>query len=434
MSSTSRWAAILTLFALGALCGALIFMWRAWPSTTVPLFLGGATLGLIGMAVAFRLTGAAVTLASTGIMLVVAELFLPSFQPVEHKSSYFDPDSRYRSGGYFGEGPHGYQLMPGEYDSRRITNDGEIMYDVIYTIGADHWRVTPPPADRPLPEVPAYDLRFVGGSITFGEGLMDDETLPYQVQEALPGSIAHNHGVHGYGMHQAAAIVERLPEPAPETQRVVVLYSGPWHFARTACRTPFSVGTPRYVINRDRAGPDDPYALRAGWCGLDVPTWLPKSVKRVVDMLQQRSAILAVVRPLMLPPVNEAFELYVALVREIDRMARASGGGLLLAYMDAPERDFAGSDWNDARTIAALQEAGISVLDVSLVETEDLRANPHLILHQLDIHPSAEANRIRGRMIADWLQSGVTGSVLRPDTADEAPSQSRSHSKDAPED
>jgi hypothetical protein len=84
----------------------------------------------------------------------------------------------------------------------RRRSDGRVVYDVLYTIGADGLRPTPG-----NPRAPAF--LFFGDSCTFGEGVEDDETMPVAFARALdvPANV-RNFGFHGYGPHQMVRELE----------------------------------------------------------------------------------------------------------------------------------------------------------------------------------------------------------------------------------
>ena len=66
---------------------------------------------------------------------------------------------------------NGYNGNAGEYPFKMLTRDGEIIYDVIYTIGEDGFRRDVTSAEK--------NVYIYGGSFVFGEGLNDDETLSH---------------------------------------------------------------------------------------------------------------------------------------------------------------------------------------------------------------------------------------------------------------
>jgi hypothetical protein len=142
----------------------------------------------------------------------------PKFQ----RTGTYNHESSYRAvNNLLGYGP----LQDTSYSltsTKILTSDSTVVYDVVYTI-SDGLRLTP----NSDTSARNYTI-FLGGSFTFGEGVNDDETLPSYYGHFSGDSLnIINYGFHGYGPHQALAIVENrlLDEvhPGPEN-RVDVFY------------------------------------------------------------------------------------------------------------------------------------------------------------------------------------------------------------------
>lgn len=119
----------------------------------------------------------------------------------------------------------GHKLLPGA--SAKVTRirprDQKEIYSVRYTIDAGGRRLTP--------EIPGQDkdrtALFFGGSYTLGEGLQNDETIPYFFMKESESCRALNYGVHGYGSNHVLAILRETPPGAlvpPENEKPVALY------------------------------------------------------------------------------------------------------------------------------------------------------------------------------------------------------------------
>ena len=79
-----------------------------------------------------------------------------------------------------------------------------LIYSVRYTIDDRGLRVSPP-SKAPL----LGCVLFFGGSVTFGEGVEDDEALPSQVGLLTNQRYrVYNFAFHGYGPHQMLAVLE----------------------------------------------------------------------------------------------------------------------------------------------------------------------------------------------------------------------------------
>lgn len=149
--------------------------------------------------------------------------------------------------GYFRRGDPvlGYGAWPDRrFTSRKFTGERQV-YAVTYTIGKDGLRVSPRHPQKP----PAL---FFGGSFTFGEGVDDRESMPYQAALQAGGNIdSYNFGFHGYGPHQMLAALEfgRVADLVPRTARWAVYQALPHHAARAAGEAAWDVQGPCYQLN-----------------------------------------------------------------------------------------------------------------------------------------------------------------------------------------
>ena len=126
--------------------------------------------------------------------------------------------------------------------------DKKLLYDVTYTIDANGWRVVP----YPSPDS-ATAVAFFGCSYTFGEGVNDNETLPYRFAEKSGGRFtAFNFGIHGYGPHQMLAILENeLEKPALGVQRprYAIYQALTSHVSRCTGQSSWDQSGPKYVLD-----------------------------------------------------------------------------------------------------------------------------------------------------------------------------------------
>jgi hypothetical protein len=133
----------------------------------------------------------------------------------------------------------------------RKLSGGDLMWDVTYTIDSRGLRVTPQPENQ------IECILFFGGSVTFGEGINDEETMPYQVGRMLQKDVkVFNFGVGGYGAHQMLAALEHgLVEDVVDCDRETVghvVYQGIWqHTARVAGIAPWDDHGPRYELDEN---------------------------------------------------------------------------------------------------------------------------------------------------------------------------------------
>jgi hypothetical protein len=162
------------------------------------------------------------------------------------------PDERYQGDygyGYFidhellGYGP----AHDREISVQRYVGD-ELVYDTVYGINADGLRRTP---SSPNVE-PTSSVLFFGGSVTFGEGVGDSESMPYRVGEKLgPQFQVYNFGFHGYGPHQMLAALEfgLADSVVDETVSDVIYQALPAHIARVAGLMDWDRAGPWYALN-----------------------------------------------------------------------------------------------------------------------------------------------------------------------------------------
>jgi hypothetical protein len=114
----------------------------------------------------------------------------------------------------------GYKPRPNaQVDSIKKQGDN-VIYDVIYSIDAYSRRITP--ADN-LEQRDRFIL-FFGDSFVFGEGVNDDETLPFYVSQMAPRYKVYNYGFSGYGPQEMLAKLQSddLAHEVTETQGLLV--------------------------------------------------------------------------------------------------------------------------------------------------------------------------------------------------------------------
>jgi hypothetical protein len=292
---------------------------------------------------------------------------------------------------YVADARLGYRLVPDNVARHRKTVDGRTVYDVTYRIDPFGRRETP----RPSAAAPDRFLLFFGGSNTFGEGLGQDETLPYHVTRAAPRFRAYNYGLHGYGLAQMLDLLQTrdLARELEEDRGAALYYFIPDHMARLVGASNVSptwgrhfsqyVATPdgglRYVGNFDdgRHWTTFAYALLARsnivrHFGLVLPT----SYDDADFKLAARTAVESVRR----------LQAQVALDRFAVVLSPATG-----ERQRRITRRFA----------QALESLGIEYIDLS--QTLDLN-DPRNRVAADDYHQSGAANAVLAAHLAAWLK------------------------------
>ncbi len=148
-------------------------------------------------------------------------------------------------------GPHailGYAPHQNSHSEVTLNLGTDIIYRVTYTFDAHGLRIAPPAE----PSQCNRCVLFFGGSFTLGEGVADDEALPYQVgqQSRCP---VYNFGFHGYGPHHMLAAIEKglLADTVDCRPQAVIYQAVLDHVSRAAGLSSWGDDTPRYQATAD---------------------------------------------------------------------------------------------------------------------------------------------------------------------------------------
>ena len=98
----------------------------------------------------------------------------------------------------------GYKPKPDTSHTGTRTKDGKIIYSINYSTDANSLRVTPLDTTKPRTKY----AQFYGCSMTFGEGVKSNETMPYFFGEYDSTFRPYNFAYSGYGPHQMLARLE----------------------------------------------------------------------------------------------------------------------------------------------------------------------------------------------------------------------------------
>lgn len=259
----------------------------------------------------------------------------------------------------------------------RAEVDGRIIYDTVYTTGADHFRIVPEAGASP----DACILLF-GDSFTFGAGVGDSETFAAQIVQRSAGRVAaHNFAVSGWGPHQFLAGLQsgRFPRAVRCKPTDAVYLMIPSHIWRAVgVVSPWGTNGPRY--RPDEAG----RPVRAGTLGDPDPwnwrRWLGLNAVSRADASQLAKALLVEAR-------RELERLYPGIRMHVIsyRVASWSDDDFTPEHMVAFEYD--------------LQQAGLAPLPLEAIIPRYRFAQGDYILAPTDFHPNARANRL----VADFL-------------------------------
>jgi hypothetical protein len=146
----------------------------------------------------------------------------------------------------------GYKAAAARRIGHRAYGGDQLLYDVTYTLDSHGLRIASPPSGTRAEFLPC--VAFFGDSFTFGEGMADEQTLPYQVWKRLtPGYQTVNFGFLGYGPHQMLAALEqgRVESDGHCRPSQIIYQAIPSHVSRAAGLEAWDHHGPRYGQRSD---------------------------------------------------------------------------------------------------------------------------------------------------------------------------------------
>ncbi len=278
--------------------------------------------------------------------------------------------------------------------SRKFYGD-RMLYDVTYTL-KEGQRHTPNSNEQS----DAWAL-FFGGSFTFGEGLNDDQTLPFFFNEAAGRRYrVRNFGFHGYGPHQALRIVEELVprdsafQNAAEKHAFYLLIAD--HVRRAAGKTSWDHQGPRYQPVGDSVGLAGSFQDGKPWY------FRHRVVRRVLNVWHNSNLCRLLFRSAA-PEISDAdVELTTRILLQMNNLLQRQGAAFHLLV----EPDYEGAVPGYDAIAERLQQAGVPVLYVSEVLGNPPPLDPAFYL-PVDGHPNAEYNRRVGYALAQTLNQAL---------------------------
>lgn len=145
----------------------------------------------------------------TAIIVFGIELFFYwlNSKKVEDISTY---EGGYMQGYFQDDEILGYKPPPNTSTVSTKKVNGKVVYNIIYTVDEYSRRITP---ETTFADKDKFIL-FFGGSFTVGEGVENNETLPYYISQLAGKYRAYNYGFHGYGPQQMLAHLQKSNFPA----------------------------------------------------------------------------------------------------------------------------------------------------------------------------------------------------------------------------
>lgn len=287
----------------------------------------------------------------------------------------------------------GVRPRAGHRTTASLHYDGELVYDVTYTIGDDRLRIAPPAPD-------ATDcVLFFGGSFTFGEGVDDDETTAWRVGTASADDLrTRNFGFAGYGPHQMLAAIEAgLVEAAPGCRPRLAVYQAVYHHVlRSAGKWSWDWHGPRYVLSGGEAVRDGHFDFAAQTSRPELVAGLPDD-SFLARQLEERPEDVGV------DQVTEAdVELFHAIVATSARRLKQRYPGVEFHVLYWDRGDSVGpvpvfGDAIEADLVSVHPVSGI------LPPSDDWQRDyklPH------DVHPRARTHELMAAYVVDRILGG----------------------------
>jgi hypothetical protein len=260
-----------------------------------------------------------------------------------------------------------------------LKKDNTTVYDVTAVTDSFSRRVTPAVSTGQ-----EKHLLFFGCSFVFGEGVKQDETLPFYASQAMPGFVAYNYGFGGWGPTNVLARLQRpiSHEEVRERMGIAFYVFLDFHVRRaipSLSTARFTHQFPAFSVNADGQ------VFRAGFNN----TLFPKRF-RVFEWLENSW----IARRLNLdwPPLKDAdFQFTAKLLREIkvEYLKQFPGQKFYVLFYPGTR------DTEEMK--GHLNSLGVDVFDYSEVQ---LNLGPHEEKIPFDGHPTAKAHQRLGSLVA----------------------------------
>jgi hypothetical protein len=317
--------------------------------------------------------------AAFGMLLTRRNRSFPEYPP-----QYFQPDNE------LGGAP--------QKGAAHVTKraGSTVVYDVTYTIGANGLRVSPPDRGK---DATACAL-FFGDSFMFGEGLADDQTIPWRVGALTNGDArTFNFGFHGFGAQQMLAALEsdRVAKSVDCRPTHIIYEAIPDHVARAAGYYSFMRHGPRYELVSNATRPDS--VLFRGH--FDDAENNRSALGTLIAGALAKSWLYRWLTSLSPLPDDDDLKRYIAIVTTSARVAAAKYPG---CRFDVLYWDIHGETPMDEKVLPALRAAGLSVFDVERI-LPGFRENPSTFaLSPYDAHPGARADDLLAQFVVQqWF-------------------------------
>src|SRR5262245_5560107 len=277
----------------------------------------------------------------------------------------------------------GWAPINGKSFVERARFNNTLLYQVKYTIDGHGLRIASPSVDAQRRK--SNCLLFFGDSFTFGEGVKDEETMPYRVAQKTNGRYeAYNFAFLGYGPHQMLAqLQEGLVDAAIQCKPAVAIYQAlPDHVSRAAGLEAWSQFGPKYVSAKDglvlwkgRFEDEQPHGVLGTFRAFHRN--LPKDAKRYLEKSAMYRALLFMHRPVN----DDDIDVYLRIVDRSKQVieSRYAGASFHVVFWD-----FSGENPVESKIIDGLKQKGIPVHLISTILPEYRGHEEKFKIHHAD--------------------------------------------------
>jgi len=292
----------------------------------------------------------------------------------------------------------GWAPANGKSFIERARFENKLLYQVKYTIDDHGLRIASPSVNTQKQQ--SNCLLFFGDSFTFGEGVKDDETMPYRVSERTKRHYqAYNFAFLGYGPHQMLAqLQEGLVDAAIACKPAVAIYQAlPDHVSRAAGLEAWSEFGPKYVSAKDslvlwkgQFEDEKPHGVLGRFRAFH--RHLPKDAKRYLEKSAMYRALLFMHRPVN----DDDIDVFLRIVDRSRQIieSRYTGASFHVVFWD-----FSGENPVESKIIEGLKQKGIPVHLISTILPEYRGHEERFKIHHADGHPNSLAHDL----VADYI-------------------------------
>jgi hypothetical protein len=278
----------------------------------------------------------------------------------------------------------GWRARPGRYDIPPYASGAPPIH---MTVLPDGTRATGAGVDDA-----GSRLAFVGGSITQGWAISDEETFAWKIQRRFPYLRVVNHGVSGYGTYQSLQVLERVFSQPPVPQKVFYGFIEE-HEMR-------NVAGPGWLLlvelRSTRGGVSVPY------CTLDArddlvrhapvryPTWPWRQHLALIAFLEQKY-----VTSTGRSRANQSRAVTERLLLEMDRLVKRNGARFSVALLHFTPAA-------KAHYVKFLEAHGVDFVDCAFPMTPAMQVRG-------EYHPNGKMNTRFAECLAAKIQSERAG-------------------------